>query len=732
MEAELDLDLLDLDLHTESPWAVYERLREEAPLYWDRHNKIWAVSRYDDILFVARDHTVFTSMDGNRPHLPADPSMINQDGEQHTRQRALVSKGFSPRRIAQLEEHVRRIATELIDAIANTGECDVVRDLAKPLPMRIIGEMLGYDPKDHDRLLAWTDEFVKGGCGPQYVTDEVQEAFGHFHQYHNDLVEKRRELPGDDLMSVWLGAEIDGVKLDDLQLLFEHVLLLVGGSETTRNVIGGGIEQLILHPDQRAFLAENPKAIPTAVDEMIRWVTPFVNMVRTATRDVEMHGKVIRAGEKVMMLYPAATRDPRAYPDPDVFDVRRNPDKHLIAFGYGSHFCLGANLARLELRVVMEEVLRRLPDMTMKPGAAPVRTRSSFIRGLASLPVLFTPESARAVALPSRAFSRSGKIVFGEPGDEGAPGDAEELGGLGLVASRPIERFHDAAALGGVHLALQPIDVVLPGRRHGAPAVGDPLREMLVEEDPVAEHDRAIDGVPQLADVAGPAVRPEDLDGLEWDLRHGTPELRGGGGREGAGQRLDLGATLPERRDRQRDAVETEVEILTESAARHLLLEIAVRGGDEADVDVDGRAAPDAEDRLLLQHPEQLHLDGERQVPHLVQEQRALRGRLEEPRLHLLRAREGALLVPEELALEHRLGESRGVDGDERSLRAPGAAVDLVGQDLLAGARLAQHQHGQHAVGDAVHLRIEGLHALVLEDHSSRAIAVVGGGLLLQ
>jgi cholest-4-en-3-one 26-monooxygenase len=392
MTLDRELDILDLDLHTNDPWATYEWLREEAPLYWDSKNELWAVSRYDDIVFVSRDPEVFTSSEGNRPNLPADPSMINQDGEQHARQRALVSKGFTPNRIAKLEEHIRRIVAETIDDVADRGACDVVADLAKPMPMRVIGEMLGYDRASHPQLLAWTSVFLEGGSGPQYVTEEVSGAFQMFAEFHEKMIERRKNEPGDDLLSIWIAAEIDGHKLDEMQLLFEHVLLLVGGSETTRNVIAGGLEQLMLHPEQRDFLIANPGAIPVAVEEMIRWVTPFVNMVRTATRDVEMHGKTIKQGQQVVMLYPAATRDPRAYENPDVFDVRRVTERHPIAFGYGRHFCLGAHLARLQLRVFMEQLLSRLPDMRLDPAGKITRTRSSFTRSLATLPVLFTEE----------------------------------------------------------------------------------------------------------------------------------------------------------------------------------------------------------------------------------------------------------------------------------------------------------------------------------------------------
>lgn len=391
--SERQIDLLDLDINIDDPWPLYQWLRDEAPAYWDEKNQLWAVSRYEDVLGVSKDPETFWSSEGTRPGLPPDPSLINQDGEQHTRQRGLVSKGFTPRRVAQLEDHVRRIVGELLDAALPRGRMDVVADLARPLPMRIIGQMLGYPVEDNDMLLGWVDEFVKGGSGPSAVDEKVQEAFAHFAGYHSALVEQRKQLPGDDLMSVWLGAEIDGVKLDDLQLLFEHALLLVGGSETTRNVIAGGIHALLQHPEQLAWLRAHPEGLGNAMEEMLRWVTPFINMRRTALKDVTLHGKTIKKGDQVLMLYRSANRDPRAFGDPDVFDVQRKFDKLTMAFGYGKHFCLGSNLAKLELRVSLEETLRRLPDLRLDPAGTPRLGRSAFIYGLQSLPVLFGPAS---------------------------------------------------------------------------------------------------------------------------------------------------------------------------------------------------------------------------------------------------------------------------------------------------------------------------------------------------
>ena len=385
-------DLMDPRTHSEDPWPFYRWLRDERPLYFDRKNKLWAVSRYDDVMAVARDWETFTSQQGNLPLMPADPSLINLNGDPHTKRRGLVSKGFTPRRIKLLEEHAIEITRELIDSVAPKGECDVVHDLAKQLPMRVIGEMIGYPREDHAKVLSWIDLFMKGGDGPGAMDNEERiNEFVEFANYHAQLMEQRKQKPGDDLLSMWLEAEIDGEKLTDEQLLFDHVLILAGGSETTRNAIADGVDALLHHPQQWQYLVDNPDGLPKAIDEIIRWSSPFVRMSRTATRDVEMHGTTIKKGDEILMLYPAACRDPRAYDEPDKFDIRRETDKHAIAFGYGQHFCLGSSLAKLEARVMIGEIVRRLPDMRFAPGKDVVRTSSTFVRGLALLPVVFTP-----------------------------------------------------------------------------------------------------------------------------------------------------------------------------------------------------------------------------------------------------------------------------------------------------------------------------------------------------
>ena len=363
-------------------------------MFWDETNEIWAASRYADVIFISRNTDIFCSKFGVVPNIDLDTwpddAMINKDGRDHTVQRALVSKGFTRRSIGEMELRVRELTAELIDDVVSKGSCDVVADLARPLPMLVMGDMLGYTREDSDQVLAWTDSYVAGGNGPQHLTEEIIESFGNFVMFHEELMEKRRAKPGDDLLSRWITAEIDGERLTEEKIMFEHNLLLVGGSETTRHTISGGLLQLMRHPEQRQHLIDHPEAIPNAVEEIIRWTTPFIRMARHLTRDHEMHGKTMKAGQQVVMLYPAANRDPRIWDRAQEFDVKRSFSKPALAFGFGKHYCLGAALARMELKVMLEELLTRLPDMAENPDAPSAYKPGCFLKGLEKLPVVFT------------------------------------------------------------------------------------------------------------------------------------------------------------------------------------------------------------------------------------------------------------------------------------------------------------------------------------------------------
>ena len=387
-------DLLSLDVHTFDPEPFYKWIRNEEPLYYDEGNELWAVGRYEDVVFVSKNTEIFCSGLGVVPKVGQDDwpdeAMINLDGSAHTRQRALVSKGFSPGRISALEDYCRQVVVGLIENVSGQGECDLVADIARPLPMRLIGKMLGYPLEVQDQLLDWTDVYTHAGCGPDHITGDVIEAFGNFSMFHMKYLEEKRANPGDDLLSIWLNAEIDGHQLGEEKLLFEHNLLLVGGSETTRNAISMGMQQLMQNREQMQYLTDHPEAIPNACEELLRWATPFVRMARTLTRDHEMHGKLMKKGQQIVVLYPSANRDERVFDNPYTFDVKREFKRPALSFGYGKHFCLGAALARLEMRIFLEETLERLPDIRLHESKEPVLSPSCFIRGLKHLPVQFS------------------------------------------------------------------------------------------------------------------------------------------------------------------------------------------------------------------------------------------------------------------------------------------------------------------------------------------------------
>lgn len=387
-----DLDLLDGEWYAHDPWSDYAWLRREAPVWRDEANALWGIARHADIVAIEKDPKTFCSGLGFRPNTPPDGSMISQDDPRHTRQRRLVYKGFTPKQVAGMEDHCRAIVRSILDEVAPRGRCDFTQDVAVPLPMIVIAEMLGVRVEDRDRLQHWSDELIKGADGK--VHDGVIEQFVDFCSYITEVIDDRRENPRDDLTSILTHAEIeedDGTthSFDLETLISELLLIMVGGNETTRNVISSAMDALVANPDQRKALIADPSLLPVAVEEFLRWATPIVNFRRTATRDAEVAGVRIPEGDSVLLLYGSANRDEAVFgDDAEVFDITRNPNPH-IAFGFGTHFCLGASLARLEIRVMYEELLRRLPDIQLTGPI--VRTPSAFIRGIHSMPVEYTP-----------------------------------------------------------------------------------------------------------------------------------------------------------------------------------------------------------------------------------------------------------------------------------------------------------------------------------------------------
>ena len=362
-------------------------MREHAPVYWDEAGQVWGITRYEDVFALSKDNQTWRNSGGIRPDNPPMPYMIDMDDPDHRKRRALVSKGFTPRQVADRERRVREISVDLIERAKVRGQFDFVKDVAAWLPLIVIGDMLGVDPDDYPRLLEWSEAMILGtGATSEERILGAAAAFDEYTRYQRRVLESRRRNPSDDLISILVHAEVDGERMSDDELLMETLLILIGGDETTRHVLTGGMYELLLDPEQRAALAADPARIPTAVEEMLRWVSPIQNMARTASRDVELRGQTIRAGQKVILLYPSANRDTKVFDEPFRFDVARKPNDHL-AFGLGGHFCLGANLARLELRVFFEEALRRLPDLALASETPPPLRASNFISGIESLPV---------------------------------------------------------------------------------------------------------------------------------------------------------------------------------------------------------------------------------------------------------------------------------------------------------------------------------------------------------
>jgi cytochrome P450 family 142 subfamily A polypeptide 1 len=383
------LDLLDGDLYAGDPEPVYAYLRAHRPVYWDATNELWGVSRHRDIVAIEKDPTTWCNSGGYRPNIPADPSMIGVDDPLHATRRRLVARRFTPRAVTEHETLVRSIVSHLVDDVVDRGKAEVVGELAAPLPAKMIGHLLGFPDDWWPKLVHWSTSTILLGGGPRYATDEGILSAAEFGESALALARERRGCPLDDLMSVWTGAEVDGRPLGDDDLASDALLLLDGGAETTRTVIANGVDSFIRHPDQRAVLQAEPGRMAVAVEELIRWTTPVLNMCRVATRDTEIAGTPVRQGQQVVLMYGSANRDESVFEDPQRFDVTRDPNPH-IAFGFGAHFCLGAALARLELRIMFEELVDRLDDWAWSDDLGARRTPNAFVRGIESLPVTFT------------------------------------------------------------------------------------------------------------------------------------------------------------------------------------------------------------------------------------------------------------------------------------------------------------------------------------------------------
>ncbi|HWO93922.1 MAG TPA: cytochrome P450 [Dehalococcoidia bacterium] len=410
-----DIDLTNLDLFVRGdPHPVWTYLRKNAPIY--RHPPgeggvpFWSVTKYMDARQVYSDPVLFSSEDGinlprgdqlMRREDAADygghgQSLIMTDPPKHTKHRQLVNKRFTPRGVAPNEAHIREIVNDILDEVAPRGECDFVIDVAARLPTAVICEMMGIPRQDWDMMFELGNKLI-GAQDPEYQGDaDVQrtglQAAMEMTMYFAKIVEERKRNPGDDLVSALVHGEIDGEKLSDIDLYADCVLFILGGQETTRNATSGGVAAVIERPEERARLLADPSLVPTWVEESLRWTSPITHVRRTATRNTELGGYAIREGDYVVIWIASANRDEDVFPDPFRFDVGRTPNEHL-AFTYGEHFCLGSNLARLELRVMFEEVRRRLLP-TMELVGPPERLRSNFVSGIKHMPVRFEPSRA--------------------------------------------------------------------------------------------------------------------------------------------------------------------------------------------------------------------------------------------------------------------------------------------------------------------------------------------------
>ena len=372
------------------------RLRRDDPVHWDAANGWWLLTRHADVREVSRCPETFSSEPRGPWHVTEYHfSMQAMDGERHRRHRGVVSRAFTPRLVARLEERAERYADEAIDALHGRRSAEFVEELAVPVPLRIIADMIGVADADLGRFRVWSDALVLagGGHGDEAAVAETMRLMGDFLGWLGEAVERRRREPGDDVLSLIVRAAEEGVLDGDARLHLDGdeirdfaLFLLVAGNETTRNAIAQGMLALFEHPAQRARLAADESLWATAADEIARWTSPVRAMRRVALQDTTLGGRAIRAGDSVVMVYASANRDEAVFDEPHRFRVDRSPNEHL-AFGFGPHYCLGANLARMEIRAVLRKVLRRLPGIRLADGARAVPTPSALIDGLDALPV---------------------------------------------------------------------------------------------------------------------------------------------------------------------------------------------------------------------------------------------------------------------------------------------------------------------------------------------------------
>jgi cytochrome P450 len=368
------------------PYPFYQYMRQHQPISKDEQYNFWNVFRHQEVQQVLSDYANFSSSVLGGGAFGA--SMISSDPPRHRQLRSLVTQAFTPRTVSRQAERIGAIVAELLDKVAPTGKMDIVQDLAYPLPVMVIAEILGIPTEDRARFKIWSDAVVGTAEPGHYPTNPQMEMA----QYFMEVIEQRRQQPQDDLISALLEAKLDGEQLTQLELLGFCFLLLVAGNETTTNLIGNAIYCFDEHPGVIEQLRAEPELIAGAIEEVLRYRAPVQYMMRIATNDVELSGTKIKAGERVFAFIGSANRDETIFPNPDVFDIRRDSKQH-IAFGYGIHYCLGAPLARLEAKIALESVLQRLPELKRQREVHLRGMGDTIVFGFKSLPVTFAPQS---------------------------------------------------------------------------------------------------------------------------------------------------------------------------------------------------------------------------------------------------------------------------------------------------------------------------------------------------
>ncbi len=390
----------------EVPHAWLAHLRQHDPVHWQEEPGgpgYWAVTKFHDCVIVNRDFDRFSSAArGTMPFELGEDAiaqqslmMLNMDPPLHRRYRRLVNKGFTPRMVDDLEASVHRSADAIIDRVSADGRADFVTDLAAELPLQVIAELLGVPPDDRQKMFDWSNRMV-GSEDPEYQlqADMAMHAAMELYAYASELFAKKRIDPRADLMSALSVVEVDGEHLSPMELELFFLLLTVAGNETTRNLMAGAMQAFFQYPDQWKRLYDDRTLMPQAVEEMLRFVTPVMNFRRTAMCEAELSGRTISEGDKVVFYHTSANRDEDVFENPASFDIGRDPNPHIAFGGGGPHFCLGASLARMEIRVMFEHLLDRLPDIHQAGDAQ--RLQSQFINGVKHLPVAFTPTAPLA------------------------------------------------------------------------------------------------------------------------------------------------------------------------------------------------------------------------------------------------------------------------------------------------------------------------------------------------